>query len=278
MSRKPRKDERHAQILEVLRYTPHVRIATLASRFGVTAETIRRDLDALSDQELLDRAHGGAVARPMGIQPPIDEREQATVDERRAIAHTAARLLEPGQVVMIDAGSTTTQLAWQLAANGQALTIITNSYPVARAMASSASRLILCPGDFNAREGGVFGQDTTDYLTRFHANIAFIGASGLTQEGILDVNRDAAWVKRTLISRSERTYLLVDHTKFAQTVLERVAPLSVLDGIVTDRAPSDAMTQRLERAGVALHIATLEAIDSALSARASDTTACEDTA
>ncbi|MBB3140485.1 DeoR/GlpR family DNA-binding transcription regulator [Halomonas organivorans] len=255
MSRKPRKDERHAEILEALRYTPHVRIAALASRFGVTTETIRRDLDSLSDQGLLDRAHGGAVARPMGIQPPIDERERATVDERRAISHAAARLVEPGQVVMIDAGSTTTQLAWQLGASGEALTVITNSYPVASAMASSAARLILCPGDFNAREGGVFGQDTTDYLSRFHANIAFIGASGLTGEGILDVNRDAAWVKRRLIERSERTYLLVDHTKFAQTVLELVAPLSVLDGIVTDRQPPEALARHLQRAGVAVHVA-----------------------
>ncbi|MBZ9557498.1 MULTISPECIES: DeoR/GlpR family DNA-binding transcription regulator [Modicisalibacter] len=255
MTRKPRKDERHARILEVLRYTPHVRIATLATRFGVTTETIRRDLDALSDQGLLDRAHGGAVARPMGIQPPIDEREQATVDERRAIAHAAARLVEPGQVVMIDAGSTTTQLAWRLGTGDRALTVITNSYPVASAMASSTSRLILCPGDFNAREGGVFGQDTTDYLARFHANLAFIGASGLTGEGILDVNRDAAWVKRTLIARSERTYLLVDHTKFAQTVLELVAPLSAIDGIVTDRPPPESLARHLQRADVTVHVA-----------------------
>ncbi len=71
MARRLQKDERRAQILDALRYTPHLRIASLAQRFAVTTETVRRDLDALSEMGLVDRAHGGAVARPMGTQPSI---------------------------------------------------------------------------------------------------------------------------------------------------------------------------------------------------------------
>src|SRR3546814_11940809 len=100
---------------------------------------------------------------------------------------------------MIDAGSTTTQLAWQLARGAEALTVITNSYPVASALTPSRCKTIVCPGEFNGHEGGVFGQDTTEFLERFHANIAFIGASGLAAGGVMDVNRQAAWVKRTMI-------------------------------------------------------------------------------
>src|SRR3546814_2357151 len=77
MTRKPRKDERQARILEALRHTPHLRIALLAERFKVTTETIRRDLDALSGRGLVNRAHGGAVAQPMGVQPSIFERERS---------------------------------------------------------------------------------------------------------------------------------------------------------------------------------------------------------
>lgn len=255
MSHKPRKDERHAQILEALRYTPHLRIALLAERFGVATETIRRDLDALSAQGLLDRAHGGAVSRSTGQQPPIAERERITVEERRRIALTAAGMVSPGQVVMIDAGSTTTQLAWQLAARGIATTVITNSYSVAGAMATADGRVILCPGEFNAREGGVFGQDTSDYLTRFHADIAFIGASAVAPSGPMDVNRGAIWVKRTMMAHCGRVYLLVDHTKFDHRVLETVAPLARLDGLITDRAPDAELRRQLKRAGVTLHIA-----------------------
>lgn len=255
MTARTRKEERQALILEALRYTPHLRIAALADRFGVTTETVRRDLDALSEMGLVDRAHGGAVARPMGVQPPITEREKSTVDERRRIAAVAAALVSPGQVVMIDAGSTTTQLAWQLGGQGGGLTVITNSYPVAAAMAPSRIRTIVCPGEYNAAEGGVFGQDTSEFLKRFHANVAFIGASGLSVGGISDVNRDAAWIKRAMIERSEKVFLLVDHTKFSVPVLEVVATLDVLDGVITDRPLPEPLARVMRKAGVRLHIA-----------------------
>lgn len=263
MTRKPRKDERQARILEALRHTPHLRIALLAERFGVTTETIRRDLDALSRRGLVNRAHGGAVAQPMGVQPSIFEREQSTVEERARIATLAASFVSAGQVVMLDAGSTTAQLAWQLARGAEPLTVITNSYPVASALTPSRCRTIVCPGEFNGHEGGVFGQDTTEFLGRFHANIAFIGASGLGAGGVMDVNREAAWVKRTMIERCEHVYLLVDHTKFDLHVLEVVAPLDALSGVITDRAPPAPLAHALVEAGVELHVASgIQAPDS----------------
>src|SRR3546814_16186293 len=91
MIRKPRKDERQARILEALRHTPHIRIALLAERFKVTTETIRRDMDSLSRRGLVNRAHGGVVAQPMGVQPSIFEREPSTVDARSRIATLAAQ-------------------------------------------------------------------------------------------------------------------------------------------------------------------------------------------
>lgn len=255
MPRRPHKDERRKRIVEALRYTPHLRIATLAERFDVTTETVRRDLKALSAMGLVDRAHGGAIARPMGVQPVIAERERATVNERRRIAAAAAALVSPGQVLMIDAGSTTTQLGWRLGANAQALTVITNSYPVAAALTSTPLRVIACPGEFNGHEGGVFGQDATEFLKRFHANIAFIGASALATGGVGDVHRDAAWIKRAMIERSELTYLLVDHTKFNVHVLEVVTAVKRLDGIITDKAPPEPLAQALHEAAVSVLVA-----------------------
>lgn len=255
MTARLRKDERRAHILEALRYTHHLRIATLAQRFGVTTETVRRDLDALSQMGLVNRAHGGAVAQPMGVQPPVSEREQSTVNERRRIAAKAATLVAPGQVLMLDAGSTTTQLAWRLCTTGAALTAITNSYPVAAALSASQARTIVCPGEYNGHEGGVFGQDTTKFIKQFHANAAFIGASGLAAGGFTDVNREAAWVKRTMIERCEHAYLLVDHTKFSVRMLEVVAPLDALDGVITDCPPPEPLARILRKADVTLHIA-----------------------
>lgn len=253
--RKLRKEERRNQIMIELRASPLVRISTLAEKFGVTTETIRRDLDALSEKGLVAREYGGASARPMGVQPPAQERNRELAEERSRIGAAAAALVQPGEVLLIDSGSTTGHLARHLAAQGEELTVITNSYPVASEVASAQARAVLCPGDFDPREGGVYGVDTADYLRQFHANKAFIGASGISTDGLSDVNRYAVSIKRVMMQRASETYALVDHSKFGVRLLEAVAPLSALTGLVTDEDPPAALRVALERAGVRIIIA-----------------------
>lgn len=260
MSGKLRKDARRDRILAALRISPHVRIADLAETFEVTTETIRRDLDALSALGLVSRAHGGASARPMGVQPSHHERGSEYVEERGMIGAAAAALVAPGEVVMIDAGSTTLQLArhlnnGDLSNDSLGLTVVTNCHPVAAALGKRQVRIVVCPGEFDEREAGVFGTDTVDFLRRFHANKAFIGASGIAADGFCDVNRGAAWVKRTMLERAEETWLLADHSKFGRRLLEIVASLDALTGIVVDRPPSGVLATALERQGVRVVVA-----------------------
>lgn len=255
MTQKLRKEERRSRILDQLRISPHVRISVLAESYGVTTETIRRDLDALSEQGLVDRAYGGASARPMGVQPPAHERQTELVEERARIGAAAAALVERGEVLMIDAGSTTTQLARMLAHAALGLTVVTNCHAVAAELGVTGTRLVMCPGEFDGREAAVYGPDTNEFLRRFHANKTFIGASGLSVDGFSDVNRSAVWVKRAMIERADEAWLLVDHSKFDARLLEVVAPLGALAGIVVDEEPSGALVAAVNRADVRLLVA-----------------------
>ena len=120
-----KKGERRRQILLELKLRPHVRISDLAARFNVSTETVRRDVDTLSDEGLIARAHGGVSAATQGHYPSLDERESARIDERERIGRRAAELVGEGETVMIDSGSTTIQMARALAYLGTPSTVIT---------------------------------------------------------------------------------------------------------------------------------------------------------
>jgi DeoR/GlpR family transcriptional regulator of sugar metabolism len=248
-----RKTERQQQILAELRLAPHVRISELAERFGVSTETVRRDVDTLSEQGLVSRAYGGAAASPMATQPSFGERNEAHLEERMRIAQHAILVPQAGEVLMIDAGSTTNQFARRLAVTGCDLTVITNSIPIAGVLGSNSSiSVILCPGDYSPSEAAVYGDETVAFLQRFRANRVFIGASGLSVDGIMDANRSAAWIKRAMLRQSDERYLLVDHSKFNQRMLSIVEPLAAIDALISDIPPTGALFDALLDSGIHL--------------------------
>jgi DeoR/GlpR family transcriptional regulator of sugar metabolism len=250
------KSERRACILAELRGAPAVRIAELADAFGVSTETIRRDLDALGRSGLLQRTYGGAAARALTMEPAISERYQERVAEREAIAACAVRLIEPGRVLMIDAGSTTVHFARRLSAKLRDLTVITNSYGVAMALAPNPGiGVILCPGRYDAREASVTGAETVRFLASYNADVAVIGASGLAVDGPNDVNSGMAEVKRTMLARARDNLLLVDRSKFDRLSLEVICPLGGIGRVVSDAAPEGELAAALERVGVAVVVA-----------------------
>lgn len=252
----PGKEARHAAILQALGTDPTVRISTLAARFGVSGETVRRDIEALSAQGAVRRTYGGASVTHAGVQPDFLAREAMAGAERARIGAAAARLIEPGAVLMVDAGSTTARFAQAMAARGERATLITNSLPVVSAAGEAEGlRLLVAPGEFYAAERALYGAETDAFLRRFSADVALIGASGLTLEGPTDAESRAAWVKRAMLDRAPRRMLLLDSGKFGLGYLERVADLSALTDLVTDAPPPAALAAALERAGVRVHVA-----------------------
>ncbi|ESW68655.1 DeoR/GlpR family DNA-binding transcription regulator [Mesorhizobium sp. M1148] len=249
------KKERHALILSEVRRSASIRISKLARRIGVAGETIRRDLIELGDAGLINRTYGGATISLVTSEPVISERGLTLIEERARIGRGAASLVEKGQIVMIDGGSTTYEVARNLSQLKRDLTIITNSTGVASvAGANPTFRVLLCPGTYDSREGSVLGEDTVEFLRRYNADVAIIGASGISADGPSDMISGAAAVKRAMISRSLSTVLVVTHDKFGRSSLERICGLDDIADIVTDSEPKADLRTAAEQAGTELHV------------------------
>ena len=249
------KKERHEFILSEVRKSAAIRISRLAKRIGVAGETIRRDLIELADAGLINRTYGGATISLVTSEPVISERGLTLVEERARIGRGAAGLIENRQVVMIDGGSTTFEVARNLAQLKRDLVVITNSTGVAAVAGGNPTfRVILCPGTYDSREGSVLGEDTVEFISRYNADAAIIGASGVTGDGPNDAISGAAAVKRAMISRSLSTILVVTHDKFGRASLERVCRLTQISDIVTDRQVSSEFRAAAEVAGPDLHV------------------------
>ncbi|ESX45707.1 DeoR/GlpR family DNA-binding transcription regulator [Mesorhizobium sp. RSR380A] len=249
------KKERHALILSEVRRSASIRISKLARRIGVAGETIRRDLIELGDAGLINRTYGGATISLVTSEPVISERGLTLIEERARIGRGAASLVEKGQIVMIDGGSTTYEVARNLSQLKRDLTIITNSTGVASvAGANPTFRVLLCPGTYDSREGSVLGEDTVEFLRRYNADVAIIGASGISADGPSDMISGAAAVKRAMISRSLSTVLVVTHDKFGRSSLERICGLDDIADIVTDSEPKADLRTAAEQAGTEMHV------------------------
>jgi DeoR/GlpR family transcriptional regulator of sugar metabolism len=250
------KSRRQDLILAELRVNRTIRVSDLAEKFGTSTETIRRDLDEMKAAELLNRTHGGATSLPMGHEPSLIEREQMYLAERKRIGARAVTMLGPNDVVMMDTGTTTLELAKAISIRPVPLTVLTNSYAVATILGSNpVVRVIMPPGEFNAAESGVNGFETNEFIRRFNANVCLTGASGVTPGGPADANLDAARLKRTMIARAHKTILIVDHSKFERYALETVCPWNNIATVITDRPPPEAFLEIFQTQGIELIVA-----------------------
>lgn len=250
-----KKSERRQQILLELKLRPHVRISELAQRFKVSTETVRRDFDALSNDGLIARAHGGASAPANGHYPSLDERTSTHIEERERIGLAAAGLFQDGETVMVDSGSTTIEMARALALIGTQCTVITNSIPVAMTLGHGAVEVLLCPGEYLATESATIGSETLEFLSRFNVDRCMIGSSGFSAEGPSETVRGFAAIKRMMLTRAAKRHLLIDSGKFGRRGLAQVSELAGLDSIVTDTKPTGELLNAINGAEVDILVA-----------------------
>lgn len=246
-----KKTDRQERILQELRANTAIRISELARELNVSGETIRRDLAELGEAGAVNRTYGGAVARPFGAEPNWSERHNLMRDERERIAKIAVGLSTPGDVLMLESGSTMLHFAQHLAASGKDLTVVTPSPYVAVALATNPTiTVILCPGTLNAREGTVLGPETVAFIEQFNANTVFVGSSGITAGGLNETLTGMAVLKRAMLARARRRVALLDHSKFDQPSLAVAGALHDLNILIADRAPEGELADALDRAGV----------------------------
>lgn len=249
-----KKEERRKKLLSEINLDPGILIRDLAAKLDVSRETIRRDFDALCDEGLVQRRYGGAVFPPEGNPLSFEARQDRHLTERKAIVRMAHSLLTDGQVLMLGPGTTALLFAEELRSTDKRLTVITNGVREALTLSANENiRVMLAPGEVDHLEGFAWGHETTDFVSKFKSDMAVFCADGLTESGVSEADSRTVWTVRTMIERSTRKMLLIDHFRFNETGLEQICTLADLDLVVSDREPDKALLKEFKSNGVAFH-------------------------
>ena len=225
------KEERQRRILDVLAREGRVVATDLQRTLGVSGYTIRRDLDELAEHRHLQRVHGGALARSP-VATTYEERSRQSVEGKRAVADAAARLLKPGETVIIDGGSTALALVDAIPPDHRG-TFITHSPPVAAALAGR--EVVVIGGTLDPRAMVAVGAQTIDAYSRITADVCFLGVWAIhASAGISSGYYEEAEVRRVLVQRADRVVGLASRDKLGTTAPFGIAPATALTHLATE--------------------------------------------
>lgn len=250
-------EERRQLIVEETRRRGRVSVSRLSGQYGVTPETVRRDLIELEARGALRRMHGGALSiERLQVEPAVSERASRLAAEKQRIARAALEFLpESDGAVLIDAGTTTGALAEAFPA-GRNLTVVTDDLPLAIRLAPlPATTVIVVGGRVRGRTLATVDDFAVEMLGELRVDVAFLATNGLTERGCSTPDPAEAAVKRAMVGAADRVVLLTDHTKFGQEHFVRFAALDELDVVVTDRSADPTDLLMLETAGLEVCLA-----------------------
>jgi DeoR/GlpR family transcriptional regulator of sugar metabolism len=243
--------QRQSAIRELLAGGKELAISKLASRFGVSEMTIRRDLDKLQRRGAVRRTHGGAMpAERMVFEFNFLARRQANRAAKRAIASEAVKLVQPGQRIILDTGTTTLELALLLK-DFENLTVITPSLAVASELQfTEGVQTVLLGGVIRRGSPDLTGPVTEAVLDTFAADIAFQGADGIGLDGaIYNADMRIGRVDQKIRQRAGKTYILSDSSKIGRTALVRHGFVHEVAGLITDDGINTKLLREWERNG-----------------------------
>ncbi len=245
--------QRQAVIVDELQRHGAVRVGDLTRILGVSDMTIRRDLDALAQQGLVDKVHGGATIRRTRStdEPGFEAKWLHQQQEKEAIARAAARLVTPGTAVGLSAGTTTWTLAHELR-DIPDLTVVTNSIQVAEVLyAGAAEQTVVLTGGVRTPSDALVGPVAVSALRQLHLDVVFMGVHGIdVRSGFTTPNLLEADANRAFVQAARRLAVVADHTKWGVLGISTIAELEEADLLVTDDGmPAEASQQLAERVG-----------------------------
>lgn len=249
-------NDRQSAILALIRANGQVEVDRLARSYGVSPQTIRRDLAELCDRGLAARTHGGARQLASVGALAYTERRALAAPEKAAIARAAAALVPDGASVTLNIGTTTEQVARALAGHRD-LTVLTNNVNIVTLLVGARLReLILVGGTVRLSDGAVVGADAVEFISRYKTDYAVIGASALDGDGaVLDHDGREVSVARAILRNARHRILVADRSKFARTAPVRICGLDELDTFVTDAPPPAEFAEAARAAGTEIILA-----------------------
>ena len=254
--------KRYSIILELLEKEGTVHTAELVEALGVSSETVRKDLEELDRRGLLQRIHGGAVplqAEPAAAAPlvgyvALSTRNSLHMEEKQRIARRAASMVEEGQVVALDYGSTSQVLAQALAARVQRLTVVTNSIQNALLLADKPGFTVILTGGVLSRDEHTLVNDfPTGILDYVHVDILFLTVTGIDPAaGFTDQRLGEISMQNQMRNAASRVIVVADSSKFGRASLVRICPISAVEAIITDGGVDPEQAAAVEKSGVRL--------------------------
>ena len=249
--------ERQRMILDRVVTESSIRVVDLADSLHVSGETIRRDLLALEQQGLVRRVHGGAVdARQDAGDRLFQERETIRIEEKRAIGLRAAELVQDGDIIAVDVGTTALVFCEALRSKRR-LTVITPSIKAALLLRqTSDARVIVTGGELQEDEPYLAGYLAEAALRQFHVTRAFISAGGIALDtGITDYHDGEVQMRKVMLQCASQVTVLADSSKMGVRAFAVVGPLRLMDTLITDAGLHSSMQQKLEQLGIEVLVA-----------------------
>ena len=254
-------EQRRDRIVEELAGHDAVRGDDLARRFGVSLETIRRDLLLLEEQNLARRIFGGAT-RISGrtVEPPYEDRRIANLPQKQAMARLAVGLIAEGDTVIFDVGTSVAEVARALPADFRCR-VLTNSILVATELAGRPNiEVLLSGGRVRPGDLALSGREAMTFFEGYYADRVFLGSGGVAAAaGLTDYHLDEIAVRELMIQHTEERFVLADSSKIGRIAVGRVCPLAALTAVVTDEGADSGAVGALANEGAEVLIAPLAA-------------------
>jgi len=251
--------QRRLQISELVRQQGSVQVNPLAERFGVSVQTVRKDLRYLAERGVMALTYGGAIDSSVvggaPAEPAYESKRSAHLDEKRRIGKLAASLVKPGDTIAIDSGTTAVRLAEALP--NVEVTVVTNDFGVLGALMPKAQiEIVMLGGELRRKNMAFYGGLTVDALDALHVDLLFLGVDGFDLErGITTHYEPEAMLNRKMVEAARKVVAITDSSKFGKVCLHRIIPLSGLDTLITDTGAPDDVREASRQFGFKLLLA-----------------------
>ncbi|MER7113652.1 DeoR/GlpR family DNA-binding transcription regulator [Saccharomonospora azurea] len=252
--------ERLAGLLELVIERESVHVDEIVRELGVSAATVRRDLDELAEQQLITRTRGGATSAPGSADLPLRYKAGRRAEEKTRIAQEAASLVEPTQVVGLNGGTTTTEVARELAvrpelrgpAPGDEVVVVTNAVNIANELAVRPHlRVVVTGGVARALSYELTGPLATPILEQISLDVLFLGVDAIdATRGAAAHHEGEAAVNGAFVARANRVVVVADSAKLGRTAFATICGIEAVDTLVTDTGADRALVKELRRSGV----------------------------
>jgi DeoR family fructose operon transcriptional repressor len=245
-------DQRRQQIIQIAENKGFVSLSELVEQLGSSESTVRRDLEFLDGIGQIRRTRGGAAYVGESLTS-FEFRRTKALEQKQRVAQAAAALVEPGETVLLDGGTTTLEVARQLA--GKPLQVVTNSIPIVNALVSSPQTELIVIGGFLYPKTGVnLGPIAVAALKSIHARRLFVSVGGITETGLFNSNALLVETERQMIDSAEELIVVSDSSKLGHSALVHLCPLDLVDRLVVDSGITDDWKQIVQRAGIELTV------------------------